>query len=94
MQSLDRLSLPADFVLFLILLVYHWVVTFLFSSFYLFSFFFFFNADIDVPPADSDSILSTTLMEARDQEGLNYLVVVKESNQDQGSISSAELTSV
>lgn len=50
--------------------------------------------DIDVPPADSDSILSTTLMEARDQEGLNYLVVVKESNQDQGSISSAELTSV
>jgi len=93
MQSLDRLSLPADFVLFLILLVYHWVVTFLFSSFYLFTFFFF-NADIDVPPADSDSILSTTLMEARDQEGLNYLVVVKESNQDQGSISSAELTSV
>ncbi|XP_015714246.1 proto-oncogene tyrosine-protein kinase ROS isoform X2 [Coturnix japonica] len=50
--------------------------------------------DIDVSPADSDSILSTTLMEAKDQEGLNYLVVVKESNQDQGSISSAELTSI
>ncbi|XP_035178289.1 proto-oncogene tyrosine-protein kinase ROS isoform X4 [Oxyura jamaicensis] len=43
---------------------------------------------------DSDSILSTTLMETRDQEGLNYLVVVKDSDQDQGSISSEELSSV
>nr|XP_047921549.1 proto-oncogene tyrosine-protein kinase ROS isoform X2 [Anser cygnoides] len=43
---------------------------------------------------DSDSILSTTLMETRDQEGLNYLVVVKDSNQDQGSINSEELSSV
>lgn len=44
--------------------------------------------------ADSDSILSTTLMETRDQEGLNYLVVVKDSDQDQGSINSEELSSV
>ncbi|XP_040409330.1 proto-oncogene tyrosine-protein kinase ROS [Cygnus olor] len=43
---------------------------------------------------DSDSILSTALMETRDQEGLNYLVVVKDSNQDQGSINSEELSSV
>ncbi|NXK45022.1 ROS1 kinase, partial [Chauna torquata] len=50
--------------------------------------------DIDVACADSDSILSTTLMETKDQEGLNYLVVVKENNQDQGSINSAELRSV
>ncbi|NXT54616.1 ROS1 kinase, partial [Pluvianellus socialis] len=46
----------------------------------------------DVPCADSDSILSTTLMETRNQEGLNYLVLVKEGNQDQGSINSAELS--
>lgn len=50
-------------------------------------FYYYFNAD-------SDSILSTTLMETRDQEGLNYLVVVKDSNQDQGSINSEELSSV
>ncbi|NXC43638.1 ROS1 kinase, partial [Penelope pileata] len=50
--------------------------------------------DRDGTCADSDSILSTTLVEARDQEGLNYLVVVKESNQDRGSISSAELNSI
>ncbi|KAM6138202.1 proto-oncogene tyrosine-protein kinase ROS [Phoenicopterus ruber ruber] len=47
--------------------------------------------DSDVPCADSDGILSTTLMETRNQEGLNYLVLVKEGNQDQGSINSAEL---
>ncbi|NXX10980.1 ROS1 kinase, partial [Podargus strigoides] len=45
----------------------------------------------DVPCADSDSILSATLMETKNQEGLNYLVLVKEANQDQGSINSAEL---
>ncbi|PKU45078.1 proto-oncogene tyrosine-protein kinase ros [Limosa lapponica baueri] len=50
--------------------------------------------DSDVPCADSDSILSTTLMETRNQEGLNYLVLVKEGNQDQGSINSAELSQV
>ncbi|NWR74940.1 ROS1 kinase, partial [Centropus unirufus] len=44
-----------------------------------------------VPCTDSDSVLSTMLMETRNQEGLNYLVLVKEGNQDQGSISSAEL---
>ncbi|XP_014819892.1 PREDICTED: proto-oncogene tyrosine-protein kinase ROS [Calidris pugnax] len=48
--------------------------------------------DSDVPCADSDSILSTTLMETKNQEGLNYLVLVKEGNQDQGSINSAEIT--
>ncbi|XP_056199990.1 proto-oncogene tyrosine-protein kinase ROS [Falco biarmicus] len=48
--------------------------------------------DSDVPCADSDSILSAMLMETRNQEGLNYLVLVKEGNQDQGSINSAELS--
>ncbi|KFV95003.1 Proto-oncogene tyrosine-protein kinase ROS, partial [Fulmarus glacialis] len=46
----------------------------------------------DVPCADSDSILSAMLMETRNQEGLNYLVLVKEGNQDQGSIDSAEVS--
>ncbi|KAF1505047.1 Proto-oncogene tyrosine-protein kinase ROS, partial [Eudyptula minor novaehollandiae] len=46
----------------------------------------------DVPCADSDSILSATLMETRNEEGLNYLVLVKEGNQDQGSINPAELS--
>lgn len=62
-------------------------ITGLLSFFFLFS-----NADSDVPCADSDSILSATLVETRNQEGLNYLVFVKEGNQDQGSISSAELS--
>lgn len=53
---------------------------------------FFLNADSDVPCADSDSILSATLMETRNEEGLNYLVLVKEGNQDQGSINPAELS--
>uniref|UniRef100_A0A8C6JN91 Tyrosine-protein kinase receptor n=1 Tax=Melopsittacus undulatus TaxID=13146 RepID=A0A8C6JN91_MELUD len=48
--------------------------------------------DSDVPCADSDSILSDMLMETRNQEGLNYLVFVKEGNQDQGNINSAELS--
>ncbi|NXR03151.1 ROS1 kinase, partial [Sagittarius serpentarius] len=48
--------------------------------------------DSDVPCADSDSILSATLMETRNQEGLNYLVLVKEGNQDQENINSAELS--
>ncbi|NWW75006.1 ROS1 kinase, partial [Climacteris rufus] len=49
--------------------------------------------DNDTPDiADSDSVLSATLMETRNQEGLNYLVLVKEGNQDQESISSAELS--
>ncbi|KAM9563851.1 proto-oncogene tyrosine-protein kinase ROS [Guaruba guarouba] len=48
--------------------------------------------DSDVPCADSDSILSATLLETKNQEGLNYLVFVKEGNQDQGSINSAELS--
>ncbi|NWS71263.1 ROS1 kinase, partial [Crotophaga sulcirostris] len=46
----------------------------------------------DAPCADSDSIVSTTLMETRNQEGLNYLVLVKEGNQNQASINSAELS--
>ncbi|NWX43370.1 ROS1 kinase, partial [Steatornis caripensis] len=46
----------------------------------------------DAPCADSDSILSATLMETWNQEGLNYLVLVKEGNQNQGSINSAELS--
>ncbi|NXK04370.1 ROS1 kinase, partial [Herpetotheres cachinnans] len=46
----------------------------------------------DVPCVDSDSILSATLMETRNQEGLNYLVLVKEGNEDPGSIYSAELS--
>ncbi|XP_010283320.1 PREDICTED: proto-oncogene tyrosine-protein kinase ROS-like, partial [Phaethon lepturus] len=50
--------------------------------------------DSDVPCADSDSILSATLMETRNQDGLNYLVLVKEGKQDQGSINSAELSLV
>ncbi|XP_075563747.1 proto-oncogene tyrosine-protein kinase ROS [Pelecanus crispus] len=48
--------------------------------------------DSDVPCADSDSILSAMLMETRNQEGLNYLVLVKGGNQDQGRINSAELS--
>ncbi|KFQ02192.1 Proto-oncogene tyrosine-protein kinase ROS, partial [Leptosomus discolor] len=48
--------------------------------------------DSDVPCADSDSILSAMLMETRNQEGLNYLVLVKEGSQDQGSINSTELS--
>ncbi|NXX83464.1 ROS1 kinase, partial [Urocolius indicus] len=48
--------------------------------------------DNDVPCADSDSIVSAMLMETRNQEGLNYMVLVKEGNQDQESINSAELT--
>ncbi|KAM6126888.1 LOW QUALITY PROTEIN: proto-oncogene tyrosine-protein kinase ROS [Pterocles gutturalis] len=47
--------------------------------------------DSGVPCADLDSILSAMLIETRDQEGLNYLVLVKEGNQDEGSINSAEL---
>ncbi|NXE10719.1 ROS1 kinase, partial [Lophotis ruficrista] len=46
----------------------------------------------DVPCADSDSTLSTMLMETRNPEGLNYLVLVTEGNQDRGSINSAELS--
>ncbi|NWS52624.1 ROS1 kinase, partial [Chunga burmeisteri] len=46
----------------------------------------------DVPCADSDSILSATLIETRNQEGLNYLVLVKGGSQDQASINSAELS--
>ncbi|XP_071597197.1 proto-oncogene tyrosine-protein kinase ROS isoform X1 [Heliangelus exortis] len=48
--------------------------------------------DNEVPCADSDSTLSATLMETRNQEGLNYLVLVKDGNQDQSSISSAEFS--
>ncbi|NWS95224.1 ROS1 kinase, partial [Mionectes macconnelli] len=48
--------------------------------------------DNEIPCADSDSVLSATLMETRNQEGLNYLVLVKEGKQDQGSINSTELT--
>ncbi|NXG70179.1 ROS1 kinase, partial [Baryphthengus martii] len=48
--------------------------------------------DNDLPCADSDSILSAMVMETRNQEGLNYLVVVKEGNEDQRSINSAELS--
>ncbi|XP_010003164.1 PREDICTED: proto-oncogene tyrosine-protein kinase ROS [Chaetura pelagica] len=44
------------------------------------------------PCADSDSVISATLTEKKNQEGLNYLVLVKEGNQDHGSISSAELS--
>lgn len=81
MQSLDQLSPPADFACFQILHVYnHMIVGFFIIIIFL--------------NADSDSILSTTLMETRDQEGLNYLVVVKDSDQDQGSINSEELSSV
>ncbi|NXN92109.1 ROS1 kinase, partial [Rhinopomastus cyanomelas] len=50
--------------------------------------------DCDVPCADSSSILSAMLVETKNEEGLNYLVIVKESNQDQGSINSAELSLV
>ncbi|NWR90991.1 ROS1 kinase, partial [Furnarius figulus] len=48
--------------------------------------------DNDIPCSDSDSVLSATLMETRNQEGLNYLVLVKEGNQDHGNINSAELS--
>ncbi|KFP73343.1 Proto-oncogene tyrosine-protein kinase ROS [Acanthisitta chloris] len=48
--------------------------------------------DNDTPCSDSDSILSSMLLETRNQEGLNYLIVVKEDNQGQGSINSAELS--
>ncbi|XP_027754903.1 proto-oncogene tyrosine-protein kinase ROS isoform X1 [Empidonax traillii] len=48
--------------------------------------------DNEIPCADSDGVLSATLMETRNQEGLNYLVLVKEGKQDQGSINSTELT--
>ncbi|XP_041873234.1 proto-oncogene tyrosine-protein kinase ROS [Corvus kubaryi] len=48
--------------------------------------------DNDIPCADSDSVLSATLMETRNQEGLNYLVVVKEGNQDEECINSAEIS--
>ncbi|NXP12967.1 ROS1 kinase, partial [Thinocorus orbignyianus] len=46
----------------------------------------------DVGCADSDSILSATLIETKNQEGLNYLVFIKEGNQDQGNINSAEVS--
>ncbi|NXJ83328.1 ROS1 kinase, partial [Trogon melanurus] len=46
----------------------------------------------DVPCEDSDSTLSATLMETRNQEGLNYLVLVKEGNRDQRSINTVELS--
>ncbi|XP_017684659.1 PREDICTED: proto-oncogene tyrosine-protein kinase ROS isoform X1 [Lepidothrix coronata] len=46
--------------------------------------------DNETPYADSDSVLSATLMETRNQEGLSYLVLVKEGKQDQGSINSTE----
>ncbi|NWU86118.1 ROS1 kinase, partial [Onychorhynchus coronatus] len=48
--------------------------------------------DNQIPCSDSDSVFSTTLMETRNQEGLNYLVLVKEGKQDHGSINSTELT--
>ncbi|NWR30243.1 ROS1 kinase, partial [Tachuris rubrigastra] len=48
--------------------------------------------DNEIPRADSDSVLSATLMETRNQEGLNYLVLVKEGKQDLGNINSTELT--
>ncbi|XP_063245936.1 proto-oncogene tyrosine-protein kinase ROS isoform X3 [Prinia subflava] len=48
--------------------------------------------DNDIPCADSDSVLSATLMETRNQEGLNYLVLVKEGNPDEESINSAEIS--
>ncbi|XP_064505762.1 proto-oncogene tyrosine-protein kinase ROS isoform X2 [Pseudopipra pipra] len=48
--------------------------------------------DNETPYADSDSVLSATLMETRNQEGLSYLVLVKEGKQDQGSINSTELS--
>ncbi|NXA42101.1 ROS1 kinase, partial [Eudromia elegans] len=46
----------------------------------------------DVPCADSDSVLSATLMETRNQEGLNYLVLVKDSSQDKRIIDSTEFS--
>ncbi|NXX41808.1 ROS1 kinase, partial [Tricholaema leucomelas] len=46
----------------------------------------------DAPCADSDSIASAMLMETRNQEGLNYLVIIKEGNPDQGDINSPALT--
>ncbi|NWX24129.1 ROS1 kinase, partial [Aegotheles bennettii] len=46
----------------------------------------------DISCADLDSILSATLMETRNQEGLNYLILVKEGNQAHGSINSAEIS--
>ncbi|XP_068040421.1 proto-oncogene tyrosine-protein kinase ROS isoform X1 [Anomalospiza imberbis] len=48
--------------------------------------------DNDIPCADSDSVLSATLMETRNQEGLNYLVLVKEGNPDEENINSAEIS--
>ncbi|RMC13082.1 hypothetical protein DUI87_10613 [Hirundo rustica rustica] len=48
--------------------------------------------DNDISCADSDSILSATLMETRNQEGLNYLVLVKEGNPDEECINSAEIS--
>uniref|UniRef100_A0A674GT12 Tyrosine-protein kinase receptor n=1 Tax=Taeniopygia guttata TaxID=59729 RepID=A0A674GT12_TAEGU len=50
--------------------------------------------DNDIPCADSDSILSATLMETRNQEGLNYLVLVKEANPEEESTNSAEINSL
>ncbi|NXS89380.1 ROS1 kinase, partial [Erpornis zantholeuca] len=47
--------------------------------------------DNDIPCTDSDSVLSATLMETRNQEGLNYLVVVKEGNKDEESMNSAKI---
>lgn len=63
---------------------------FAFVFFYLF--FSSFNAGNDSPCADSDSILSATLMETRNQEGLNYLVLVKEGNPGEEYINSAEIS--
>ncbi|KAF4796561.1 hypothetical protein TURU_082759 [Turdus rufiventris] len=48
--------------------------------------------DNDISCADSDSILSATLMETRNQEGLNYLVLVKEGKPNEESINSAEIS--
>uniref|UniRef100_A0A8C4YF70 Tyrosine-protein kinase receptor n=1 Tax=Gopherus evgoodei TaxID=1825980 RepID=A0A8C4YF70_9SAUR len=41
------------------------------------------DTDGDAPCTDSESTLSAALMETRNIEGLNYLVLVTESNQDQ-----------
>ncbi|EMP38631.1 Proto-oncogene tyrosine-protein kinase ROS [Chelonia mydas] len=49
------------------------------------------DADDDAPCTDSESTLSAALMETRNIEGLNYLVLVTENKQDQENRDSNEL---
>uniref|UniRef100_K7FQ85 Tyrosine-protein kinase receptor n=1 Tax=Pelodiscus sinensis TaxID=13735 RepID=K7FQ85_PELSI len=52
------------------------------------------DADGDAPSTGSQSTISATLMESRNVEGLNYLVLATESSQDQENRDSNELNEI